>query len=144
MKRLFAAATVVAVSFALSAPDAKGEDLTATPIEVSQRLFEAFNRHDADTLAALYAHDAVLVSPDHPAPLRGPSAVRAVYAALFAQFPDIHDRIVSVTAQDERVAVEFVSTGCMADAAHCIELPIVSVLTIREGRIVRDVSYFDQ
>jgi ketosteroid isomerase-like protein len=82
---------------------------------VSQRLFEAFNRHDADTLAA-----------------------------LFAQFPDIHDRIVSVTAQDERVAVEFVSTGCMADAAHCIELPIVSVLTIREGRIVRDVSYFDQ
>jgi len=109
---------------------------------VVERLFDAFNRHDADALAALYASDTVLISPDRPAPLRGPAEVRGVYAELFAQFPDIHDRVVGVTAQDGRAAVEFVSTGCAADHSQCIELPIATVLTFREERIVRDISYF--
>ena len=112
------------------------------PRAVVERLFYAFNRHDANALAELYASDAVLVSPDHPVPLHGPTGVRSVYAELFKQFPDIRDRVVGITEQDDRAAVEFVSTGCTADHVQCLELPIATVLTLRGGRIVRDVSYF--
>jgi ketosteroid isomerase-like protein len=110
---------------------------------VADRLFEAFNRHDIDAMAGLYAADAEIISPDHPKALRGPAGARAIYTPLFARFPDLHDRVVTMTAQGDRVAVEFVSNGCAAPAKECFELPIVSVLTVRDGRIVGDVSYFD-
>jgi hypothetical protein len=65
-----------------------------------------------------------------------------VYAELFAQFQDIRGRVGAVTAQDERAATELVSTGCTVYYAQCLELPIATVQTLCEGRIVRDVSYF--
>lgn len=113
------------------------------PKVVTQKLFDAFNRHDMATLSQLYAGDAEITSPDHPKPLHGPEGVRAIYTPLFTTFPDITDHLRSMTVQGDRVAVEFVSTGCKATGKECFSLPIATFLTMRRGRIVRDASYFN-
>jgi uncharacterized protein (TIGR02246 family) len=107
-----------------------------------RRMFEAFNRHDLEALSALYSVDAVVISPDHAA-VRGPGGVRRVYAALFTQFPDIKDHVSNIVVDGDRVAVEFVSKGCVAANQDCFELPIAAFITVRNGLIVRDVGYFD-
>ena len=45
---------------------------------------EAFNNHDAATLAALYAQDAVLLPPNEPA-VFGRDAIRGAHQEVFAE-----------------------------------------------------------
>lgn len=113
------------------------------PDVVTRKLFDAFNHHDMATLSQLYSDDAEITSPDHSRPLHGPEGVRAIYIPLFTRFPDLTDHLVSMTVQDNRVAVEFISTGCKATGKECFSLPIATFLTMRHGRIVRDASYFN-
>ena len=125
---------------AVDAEDARAD---ATAEAVVERLFDAFNRHDIDALAALYAADARIVSPDHEQPLHGPEGARAIYAPLFAQFPDIRDEVAGMVVQGDEVAVQFVSRGCDRDGRFCFDLPIASFLTVRDDLIIADTSYFD-
>ncbi len=117
-----------------------------TPAETVAALFAAFNRHDAEGLAALYADDAVVESPDLERPLEGPAAIAAHYHAMFAQWPDVRDDVRNVVAAGDQAAVEFVSAGTMQMDGRPVRfaLPICSVLKVRDGRIVRDASYFDR
>ena len=138
---IFRPALQIVLGFVIATAAAASE--TTQLRDTADKLFAAFNRHDIDAMIKLYAADAEIISPDHQKTLHGPEGARAIYAPLFAQFPDLHDRVVTMTAQDHRIAVEFVSTGCAAPPNKCFELPIASVLTLRDGRIVRDVSYFD-
>src|SRR5688500_17693358 len=84
--------------------------VTATPVPppspraTVEAMFAAFNRHDAAAIAALYAVDAVLRSPEFCAPRTGPEEVKRTYAALFHSFPDIRDEDMSYIVEGERVA----------------------------------------
>ena len=82
---------------------------------VVMAMFDAFNRHDLDAMAALYADDAHVASPDLDAPQRGPEAIRAIYARYFESAPDIQDEVTRVFADGAQVAVEFVTRGTMTD-----------------------------
>lgn len=117
-----------------------------TPAEIAAALFDRFNRHDADGIAALYADDAVVESPDLERPLEGPAAVAAHYHQMFRQWPDVRDDVQNVVADERQAAVEFISSGTMEAPSGPVRfaLPICSVLAVRDGRIVRDASYFDR
>jgi ketosteroid isomerase-like protein len=108
---------------------------------VVRRLFSAFNRHDLDAIAHLYAGDAVLDSTDFCAKRLGPEAVRRTYSELFRLFPDITDRVVASVASEDRVAVQFVShsQGFMPTQ----EIRLATFFTIRNGLILTDETYFD-
>lgn len=123
---------VLSGMFVASAANCAATSIENDPGAVVRKLFDAFNRHDMATLSQLYASDAEITSPDHPQSLHGPKGVRAIYTPLFTTFPNISDRLVSMTVQDNRVAVEFVSSGCKAAGNDCFTLPIV-----------RDASYFN-
>ena len=114
---------------------------SATPTEVLQNVFAAFNRHDAAAVASFYAKDAILISPDFCGQKVGPAAVRANYAKYFETFPDANDRIVSLVQDGNAVAAEFVFTGTMD--GRKIEIPLASFVRVKNGKIVRDVTYFD-
>lgn len=47
-----------------------------TPQEVARKVGEAFNQHDADAYASLYAANAVAYDPQYSEPLRGREAIR--------------------------------------------------------------------
>ena len=128
---------------ACAAPPKEAE--TEATEAVARAMFDAFNRHDLDALAALYAPDAVLVSPDVDGPRQGPSGARQTYGELFALAPDVQDRVVRLVADGPWVAVEFVSTGTasLPDGDRPFSLEVAALLEVRDGRIVQDRSYFD-
>ena len=108
------------------------------PREVVAAMFEAFNRHDAEALARLYAPDARLTSPDYCSPRGREDAARS-YRALFEQFPDIRDDVETIVAEGEQVAVRFTARSRKGG----LTLPIQAMLRVRDGRIVRDDALFD-
>jgi steroid delta-isomerase-like uncharacterized protein len=70
--------------------------------ETSRKAADAFNKHDLDALAKLYAEDAVAYDPMYPEPLRGRAAIRKDAATFFKGFPDIHYEIIGTIAKDDR------------------------------------------
>lgn len=122
-------------------------------MNVVSAMFDAFNRHDVEALAALYAEDAVIESPDFEEPRRGPAGIRETYTPYFEASPDIQDDVTRMFGSGDLVAVEFVSRGTMTNLGpddpevmqdKAFAIHIVSVLEVRDGKIVRDVTYFDQ
>ena len=110
------------------------------PRDVVRSMFDAFNRHDAAAMAALYADDARLSSPDFCAP-RTRNDVERTYNDLFKTFPDIRDDIDSMIATGGRVAVRF--TARSSAGSEPLALKIMTFLTVRDGHITEDDSLFD-
>jgi len=71
-----------------------------------RRLYERINDHDADAAAALYSARA----RNHGREV-GREGMRAVFASLFATFPDFHYRIDETTAETNRVVCKVTMTG---------------------------------
>jgi steroid delta-isomerase-like uncharacterized protein len=71
-------------------------------IDVSRKLIDAINTHNADAVANMYASDAVAIDPMYPEPLRGRDAIRKDYAAYLRGFPDIRFEILTIVEKDER------------------------------------------
>jgi ketosteroid isomerase-like protein len=110
------------------------------PRDVVQSMFDAFNRHDAAALTALYAGNARLSSPDFCA-LRGKNDVERTYNDLFKTFPDVRDDVDSMIATGDRVAVRF--TARSNAGGRPLALKIMTFLTVRDGHITEDDSLFD-
>jgi hypothetical protein len=108
-------------------------------------LFTAFNAHQWQTMAELYAEDAMFLDPSlgaHPVK-QSRAEIVAKYMELQAMCPDVLDSLVSVLPCDtNKLVVEFVSKGTLPDGTH-MRLPIVSILTYRNGLIVSDHTYYD-
>jgi steroid delta-isomerase-like uncharacterized protein len=70
--------------------------------DMSRKVADAFNKHDLDGLAKLYAQDAVAYDPMYPEPLRGRDAIRKDAATFFKGFPDIRLEIINTIEKDDR------------------------------------------
>jgi ketosteroid isomerase-like protein len=65
------------------------------------------------------------------------------YSEMQKMMPDIRDSIVAVYPSGEKnVVIEFISTGTGPDGKP-FALPICSILTIENGFITRDFTYYD-
>jgi ketosteroid isomerase-like protein len=110
----------------------------------AKQMFEAFNRHDWNAMAAFYAEPASFLDPsfgiDHVSKTRKEIAVK--YADLEKMFPDVHDEITGLYASGDKVTVEFVSSGTAPDSST-FRLPIATILTFKDGLIVKDATYYD-
>lgn len=113
----------------------------ATPQAVVLTMFDAFNRHDAIALATLYAEDARLASSDFCTGRMGRAEVVRTYRALFERFPDIHDEVMDVLVDGDRVAVRFVARS--GQGAEPLALPIATFLVVEQGLVRSDDSLFD-
>jgi ketosteroid isomerase-like protein len=101
-----------------------------------ERLFETFNRHDAVAMRALYAPDAIHVSPAFCTPKRGPDEIAAVYQGLFTSLPDVRDEVVQIVAEGDHAAVRFVAhSGALKPSPT---MPIAAFIQFRDGLIVRE------
>jgi len=57
-------------------------------LAVNEATYTAWNAHDPDAVAAIFAEDAVVREVGNPLEARGRAAIRARAAALLAAFPD--------------------------------------------------------
>ena len=93
-----------------------------------------------------------MVTPDTT--LHGIDQVRSYFEAIRTAFPDVSHRLVSMVESDGLVACEWAMSGTHLGPLESPEgatpptgreftLDFADFLTIRDGRIVRSVSYWD-
>ena len=105
---------------------------------------DAWNRHDVDALMSMMAEDCVFEASAGPevdgARHVGREAVRAAYAAVFAQFPDAHWGNARHFVSGDRGVSEWTFTGTLSGGKR-VEVAGCDVLTFRDGKIARKNSF---
>ena len=103
----------------------------------------AFNAHDVDGLVALYAHDATHTSPKirtlHPqtgGKLVGQAALKEWWADALRRLPTLRYEELTVTANDDRVFLEY-----LRHAPDGPPYPVAEVFDVREGKIASSRVY---
>lgn len=152
--RLFPILPVIVI-FCLTAcknESAKEQPAAAVPatIENNQEnvvrlMFERFNQHDWEGMAALYTDTAEFRDPSFGKTLVKQTRAETVkkYKELNSFFPDIRDSVVAMYPSGEKyVTVEFISKGKARDGT-VLELPICTILTVENGFISKDFTYYD-
>ena len=142
MKTLLAcAALLLTASVAIVADDLDAD----ANVAIVKQMFDAFNQHDWDKMASYYSDDASFLDPTLGAAEVKQSHADIVrkYSGLEKMAPDIFDDIKHIHAAGNTVIVEFVSSGSAPDGSKWT-LPICTVLTLADGKIVRDATYFDK
>lgn len=123
------------------------DDDSAATRQVIVSLFEAFNRHDTEALVALYSEDAQILSPGDLNPRVGNSVVRDIYADHFDNIPGVHDAVQNIVVEGNRGAVEFTASWDQpteGDPDARGQLRIAAFITVRNGKIIKDITYFDR
>jgi steroid delta-isomerase-like uncharacterized protein len=120
-------------------------------LAANEATFRAWNAHDPDAVAAVFAEDAELVDAATGAVVRGRAAVRARTAALFAAFPDLRleRRMLLIDARTN--ADQWVMSGThrgpylgLAPGGRRFELRGATFSEFdADGLVVRDTNYVD-
>jgi steroid delta-isomerase-like uncharacterized protein len=80
-------------------------------LDVNDRTYAAWNAHDPDAVAAVFAADAVVREVGTPQEARGRAAIRERAAALFAAFPDLQLERIELLIDGDRHADRWILTG---------------------------------
>ena len=105
---------------------------------------DAWNRHDVDALMAMMTEDGVFEASAGPdvngQRHEGQQAVRAAYAAVFAQFPDARWNNPRHVVKGNRGVSEWTFTGTSTDGRR-VEVTGCDLFTFRDGKIAIKNSY---
>lgn len=114
-------------------------------IAVAEKLYEHFNNHDWAKMGDLYIENAEFKDPSLGIGIvkQTRKQVTEKYKELNKVFPDIKDKVIKMYPSGEsNVIIEFVSSGTAPDNSK-FELPICTILTIENGKITQDFTYYD-
>ncbi|RZJ76649.1 MAG: nuclear transport factor 2 family protein [Flavobacterium sp.] len=113
-------------------------------IAAAKEMFTAFNSHNWEKMVAAYTDTAEFLDPafgtDYVKKTRKETVEK--YAGMQQMFTDIKDDITSISASGDMVTVQFISSGT-PEGGQTWHLPICSVLTFKDGKIVKDATYYD-
>src|SRR5688500_4110821 len=110
---------------------------TDETLRTAKAVVDAFNKHDWEKMESLYADSVKLEDPAYPGGKTGEAGMTDFYPAV----PDVYDSVRNILVQGNTAVVEFVSTGTIN--GDKFSLPICSVLTIENGLVVSDRTYYD-
>ncbi len=117
----------------------------STNQDLVNQYFAYFNKHDWEKMAAMYSETAAFKDPSLGKGIVSQTREQTVekYRQLNAIFPDLKDQVEQIyEAGNENVVVEFVSSGTAPDGSK-FELPICTIFTISDGKIIKDFTYYD-
>lgn len=123
----------------------KEEKQKTTNEELIKSLYQYFNAHEWQKMADLYDENADFLDPSFGKQPVKQSRKQMIekYSQLQAIFPDIKDSVQKIYLSGENnVIVEFISIGTSPDNTK-FELPICTVFTIKQGKIIKDYTYYD-
>jgi ketosteroid isomerase-like protein len=117
---------------------------TDNNVAVVRQMFDAFNTHDWARMYSFYDPGARYLDPAFGLEyvMKTEEEIVGKYTGMQKYFPDIRDSLTGVYPSGDKVIVEFISMGKAADGTS-FKLPIVSILTVRDGKIVTDATYYD-
>lgn len=110
---------------------------------IGQAWLDAFNEQDLEKLLGLYAEDAQHYSPklkvrqpETNGLIVGKPALRAWWKDAFGRMPDLRYKGTSITANDERVFLEYVRV-----VEGDEDMLVAEAYDIRDGKIVSSRVY---
>lgn len=110
---------------------------------IALQWFEAFNQHDIKMLLNLYHNDAEHYSPKlkihQPQTnglIKGKTALRAWWTDAFQRLPQLHYKVIKLTADEEQVFMEYIRQNPGEP-----DLQVGEVLEIRDGKIIASRVY---
>lgn len=110
-----------------------------------KQYFEYFNNHQWSKMADMYAETSEFKDPSLGQGIVKQTRQQIVdkYTELNKVFPNLHDKVIQTyPSGNKHIIVEFVSTGTASDNSK-FELPICTILTIENGIITKDFTYYD-
>jgi hypothetical protein len=112
-------------------------------ISIAQKWFDAFNAHDLEKLLSLYDDNAHHYSPklkirqpETNGMVSGKPALRAWWQDAFDRLPTLNYRYTTLTANDERVFMEYIR-----HVEHEPDMLVAEVLEIKNGLIIASRVY---
>ncbi|RBY78771.1 hypothetical protein DQ238_11980 [Geodermatophilus sp. TF02-6] len=122
----------------------------ATDTGILVTLYEAYNRHDAEAAAALYAADGTHEDVAFGRPARGREAIAEGLRRLFTAFPDASWTPAAQLEADGQAFSRYVLTGTLQRdmgpiraTGQRLELPGVHVLETDSRLITRSQDFWD-
>lgn len=120
-----------------------------TPLQVFESYADAWNRHDADGIVAVFGEGGTYCDPTTPGPLAG-AAIGEYARGLWSAFPDLSFELGRVTEGDGVLSVEWlmrgVNTGSMKGlppTGRAIEVSGVDIAAVADGKLRSVQGYFD-
>ncbi|HUQ50295.1 MAG TPA: SgcJ/EcaC family oxidoreductase [Terriglobales bacterium] len=117
----------------------KGADLV-------QRNFAAWNAHDADKVASLYADDVIYEDVPFGLTARGHAEMRKMAAGFFASVPDFNLKVVRHKSMGDHGSVEWIFSGTdvgLYKTGKKFSVRGASVYELRGGKFVSNRDYYD-
>jgi steroid delta-isomerase-like uncharacterized protein len=122
----------------------------AAIVAANEATYVAWNAHDADAVAAVFADDAVVIDSG-VGEVRGRDSIRARVAGMLAGFPDLRLDRKSLLVDDGGNADEWTLTGThlgeyfgMAPTGRRIEVKGATFSRFGpDGLVVHDTNYID-
>lgn len=118
---------------------------------VARAYFDAVVRQDVEAMAACWEPGGADVLHG-VADLTVPDDLRTWFGALFAAFPDFRFEVLDVMVSGEKAAVRWHATGVFDGSASfqgmvpngkSVDLQGCDVLTVRDGKVVRNDAYMN-
>jgi ketosteroid isomerase-like protein len=127
-----------------------------TAIELTQAFTDAWNRHDVETLMAMFHPEGTLTTPAFPTPLSG-KALQGYLQAQLAAFPDIKaepvgDKLLGMDTISGRYFITGTWTKAMTagplagmtPTGKSFKMQSADFLDIRDGKIAAWTQYYDR
>ena len=112
-------------------------------LSIAHTWFEAFNSHNLEKLLSLYDDDAEHFSPKlkikHPETnglIKGKLQLHTWWQEAFTNLPTLHYKVTSLTANSDRVFMEYSRT-----VENQEQMLVAEVLEIKEGKIIGSRVY---
>jgi steroid delta-isomerase-like uncharacterized protein len=120
-------------------------------VEANRATFAAWNAHDPDAVAAVFADDAVIRDVGSQEPVRGRDAIRQRAADMLMAFPDFRltqlDLVVGENANADRWEVSATHSGPflgMDPTGHRIQVEGATFSHFdSDGLVVEDIHFWD-
>ena len=110
---------------------------------IAFKWFDAFNNHNLEQLLSLYDDEAEHYSPklkihkqENNGLVVGKQALREWWQDAFARFPSLNYKVTSLTANGDRVFMEYIRSVSGEE-----NMLVAEVLIVREGKIIASRVY---
>lgn len=115
-----------------------------SPVDLLQAFGDAFNRHDLDAIMSMMTDDCVFTAAGGPSPagtrFEGQAAVRAAFAQVIANFPDVQWKNGRHFASGDRGLSEWTFSAARPDGSR-IEANGCDAFILRDGKIAVKEAY---
>ena len=113
-------------------------------VAANDATYAAWNAHDPDAVAAVFAVGAELRDAGNPEPVKGRDAIRERAAGLLEQFPDFHLERVQLIVEPPRNADRWIATATHAETGRPVRVEGATFTELDDdGLVIRDFNFID-